>query len=132
MGHYALLYPRLAALTVAGDGQSQEGAAGATVRYTLTVTNTGTGADSFAVAVNGAWPASPTPATLGPLNAGEGASFTVDVTIPADAAPGASNVTGVTVTSAWDSTVRAEAQLTTTVAAPAQEEWRVYLPNVQR
>lgn len=132
MGRYALFYPRLAALTVAGGGQSQRGAAGATVRYTLTVTNTGTGADSFAVSVNGAWPASSTPSTVGPLNAGEGASFTVDVTIPADAAPGASDVTGVTVSSAWDSAVLAEAQLTTTVEAPAQEEWRVYLPNVQR
>jgi len=94
---------------------AQSGNPGAVVTYTLTVTNTGTATDSFSIAISGAFAAVPNPTVITNLGAGAGTSLSVAVTIPANAAGGSSNLTGVTVTSQGDLTKSALATLSTTV-----------------
>jgi uncharacterized membrane protein len=98
-------------LTPAADAQA--GDPGATVVYTLTLENTGNIADTFTVEAAGAWAVN-LPVDTFNLAAGETADFVVEVTIPAGAMAGASDVTTVTATSAFDDGVSDSSALTTT------------------
>jgi Zn-dependent metalloprotease len=98
---------------------AQIGNPGANVAYTLHVTNTGNTADTVTVTVAGnAWPTA-APASVGPLAAGASASLVVTVTVPVNAAGGASDGATVTATSQGDPGQSASSTLTTTVNAPA-------------
>jgi hypothetical protein len=91
------------------------GAPGATVSFAMTVTNTGNIGDTFSLVASGnSWVTTVTPAsvTLGP---GATANFTVDVTLPTGAMPGASDVATITATSQGDPNVLDSATVTTTV-----------------
>jgi uncharacterized repeat protein (TIGR01451 family) len=88
------------------------GEPGATVTYTLTVTNLGTASDTFDVTVDGVWTAN-ADATI-TLAAGASGDLVVTVQIPSDAADDAEDVTTVTVTSQAEPAATASADLTTT------------------
>lgn len=106
-------------VTVTPPSDAQSGYPGATVSYTLNVTNAGNLADSFTIGLSGnAWTTS-APASVGPLAAGAIAQVTVDVTVPAGATAGDWDVVTVTATSIGDGLQSASATLTTTaLAAP--------------
>ncbi len=107
------------------------GTVGSTAVYTFSVINSGTYTDTFDVVVAGnAWTATVSSNVVGPLAAGESATFGVQVTIPAAAQVGASDTLTVTVTSRGDNTKSATALLTTTAAGAAG--YTVYLPLVMR
>ncbi len=95
--------------------QTDEGAAGETIVYSMDVTNTGNVADSFTLTVDGVWAATVDPATTGSLAPGAIATFEVSITIPADALGDASDIATVTATSVGDDSVADTATLTTTV-----------------
>jgi hypothetical protein len=86
---------------------------GATVAYTLTLENTGNIADTFAVEAAGVWDVSLSGDSFD-LEPGEMVDVVVEVTIPADAMAGDSDVTTVTATSAFDDGVTDSSDLTTT------------------
>lgn len=87
---------------------------GATVSFTLTVTNAGNTTDSYTITVTGnAWTTTP-PASVGPVLASGTADFTVTVAIPADASEGDSDAATIKVTSQSSSTQSATAIVTTT------------------
>lgn len=102
-------------VAIGPTSSAQSGNPGTVVNYTLTVTNTGTAVDSFSIAISGAFSAIPNPTVITNLGAGASTSLSVAVTIPANAAGGSSNLTGVTVTSQGDLTKSALATLSTTV-----------------
>jgi uncharacterized membrane protein/subtilisin family serine protease len=89
------------------------GAPGETVEYTLMVTNTGDLTGTFDITVTSGWVAD-LPVTELTLAAGESADFVADVTIPADAAKGDSDVATVTVKVEGVPSAMAESKLTTT------------------
>ena len=93
---------------------ARTGQPGATVTYTLLVTNTGNALDTFSVTVGGNQWATTAPATVGPVASGASASLPVMVTIPANQVIGTSDVVTVTVTSQSDNAKSARAVLTTT------------------
>ncbi|MCB0162619.1 MAG: multicopper oxidase domain-containing protein [Anaerolineae bacterium] len=101
-------------VSIAPATDSQTNTPGTVVSYNLDVTNDGNGSDTFNVSVDGNGWTTSAPATVGSLAAGETAQITVDVTIPAGANDGDSNVTTVTVTS-QDNTTSASSNLTTHV-----------------
>jgi len=95
------------------------GAPGATVPYTLTVTNNGNVPDTFTVAVSGnAWTTTPAPSPIGPIAAGGTGELTVNVVIPGAAADGASDAATIALTSQGDGTATDSSTLTTTAVAP--------------
>jgi uncharacterized membrane protein len=106
------------------------GAPGSVSVYTFTVTNEGNYTDTFDLAASGAWTATLSTNTAGPLAPGEAFTFTLDVAIPDGAAPGEEDVTTVTATSGWDTAIWATVQVTTTAAGG--EAYAVYLPVVLR
>jgi uncharacterized membrane protein len=91
---------------------------GATVSKTITVTNTGTTTDTFNLSHTSVWTMS-MPASVGPLAPGASASVTVQVTIPANATNGASDVGTIVATSQGDSTKTASMTITTTASVGA-------------
>ncbi len=96
---------------------SLSGDAGATVTYTLGVTNTGSTTDTFMVTTMGnAWPTT-VPGTIGPLASGAGVNLIVTVDIPAGALGGATDSTTVLVASQGDPSQWASATLMTTANA---------------
>ncbi|MCP5099475.1 MAG: multicopper oxidase domain-containing protein, partial [Chloroflexi bacterium] len=100
-------------MTPAADGSA--GAADTIVTYILNITNDGNIIDTFDVVVSGnGWPTT-APATVGPLAAGATGQISVDVTIPATAVSGDSDVATVTVTSQGDAGQTAVSTLTTSV-----------------
>lgn len=105
---------------------AQSAAPGSVVTYTLTLTNTGNAPDTFAVTLSGnLW------LTSGPGNvmlpAGQAVALVVTVAIPAEVLNGASDSVTVTVTSAGNSQVTADATLTTT-AVPVP--YLLFLPVI--
>lgn len=104
--------------------QAASGAPGATVVYTLTVTNTGNSADTFSLSLASAWSASLSDDAI-TLAPGASANLTVSVIIPLGAANNAQDVTQVTATSQADLAAAASVNLTTTAVRPV---FRLYLP----
>lgn len=104
---------KAAGVMLTPETDAQSGDPGAVVEYTLVLENTGNLADTFTVEATGVW-AFHLPVTSFTLLPGETANVVVHVTIPADAAAGASDVTTVTATSAFDDTVSDFSELTTT------------------
>ncbi|HJW90038.1 MAG TPA: M14 family zinc carboxypeptidase [Anaerolineales bacterium] len=93
--------------------------AGEVISYTLQVSNQGSVADIFDLAVsNHNWPTSVEPVSSGPLVPGASTDLTVTVTVPADAEPLTSDSALVTATSQGDPTQIASASVTTKVKAP--------------
>jgi hypothetical protein len=106
--------------------------AGATVTYTLYITNTGNAADTFDLAATGnSWTTTLSDSSVS-LNVGESTMVWVTVEIPTGVADGDMDVATVTATSAGDSGVSASATLTTTAEVPEPEGYFIYLPFVAR
>jgi glucose/arabinose dehydrogenase len=109
--------PAVYSLTVAPASGQRVGDPGSTLNHTLRVTNTGNAYDAFDVSIGSSrWTTAVDPAVVGPLEAGTDADVVVGVSIPADAAGGATDVVTVTVTSQGDPTATADAVLTTAAA----------------
>jgi FtsP/CotA-like multicopper oxidase with cupredoxin domain len=101
-------------VSVSPDTDSQSGAPGATVSYTLDVTNTGNVAETFDVEVVGnAWAVS-LPTEIGPISAGDTVQLSVDVIIPVGVVSGDSDTATVIVTSQVDNAQWDSSDLTTT------------------
>jgi hypothetical protein len=117
-------------LTVTPSTDIKSGNPGASVPYTLQITNTGNTTDTFDVEVSGnAWLTVTDPTTAGPLAAGESAGVVVTVNIPTSAAGGDSDTVTVMITSRGDPTKSVSSTLTTE-ALPAG--WDIYLPLILR
>jgi len=124
-------------LTLSPTSDGKSGTAGASVAYSLQVTNTGNTSDTFEVTVSGNSWTTTAPRTVGPISAGASTNVDVTVSIPAGAASGASDTVTVTLSSRGDSTKCASSVLTTTAtptgASPATPpSGFVYLPVVDR
>jgi uncharacterized membrane protein len=106
-----------------GPNQNATAQAGESITYTHTLTNTGTTTDTFdLVAVGWGTLVSRTPITLAKDAT---ASVQVQVTVPADAVSGTTNVTHITATSRLDpDVIKTVNDITTVVKA----NYRVYLP----
>lgn len=122
-----------------GNGTAKNAVAGAQVTYAHSITNTGNGADTFALSAtnSGAFAMAgvvfyadangdgiadnATPITSsGSLAAGATFRFVAVATLPGNAAPGANNTLVVTATSSFNTDARATSTDTTTVVAAAQ------------
>jgi uncharacterized membrane protein len=93
---------------------ARSGNPGATVTYTLRLTNTGNAPDTFTMMVSGnSWTMS-APTTVGPLASGTGANAVVSVTIASNVPGGATDTALVTAISQGDASKSASSTLTTT------------------
>jgi hypothetical protein len=118
-------------VALAPDGAMTD-LAGATVTYTLYITNTGNTADTFDLAATGnSWMTMLSESSVS-LGIGESTMVWVTVEIPTGVADGDMDVATVTATSAGDSGVTASATLTTTAEVPEPEGYFIYLPFVAR
>ncbi len=106
---------------------AQTGTQGTTVHYTLLVTNTGNGTDTFTVTVSGNAFTTTAPASTGPLAAGASTTITASVTIPANAPGGTVDTATLTFTSQFNPASTTTRTLTTTAAMRL-----VYLPLIRR
>ncbi|MDA0243313.1 MAG: M36 family metallopeptidase [Chloroflexi bacterium] len=115
------------------DTTGHTGAAGATVTYTISLTNTGNTTDTFTVALAGhSWTTTSSHSSM-MLAPGESADFTVSVVIDAGAAHPDTDTTTLTVTSDADGSVTNDLALTTAVEeiiVPANPV--IYLPMIMR
>ncbi len=120
------------AIAVAGKG-SLIGLPGATVAHTVLITNTGNTADTIDLALGmTAWN-SQLGQTSVSLNAGQNATVTVTVAVPANAADGTANSVTVTATSQGDTGQTATVGLTTTAkVAVSPANHAIYLPLIMR
>jgi uncharacterized membrane protein len=116
-------------VTLTPASVSQSSNPGATVTYTLRLTNTGNAVDAFTL-VKGSttFTTIVTPTSAGPLAAGTGQTVTVTVQIPPDAATGASDMAIIAATSQGNASKSASATLLTTTASM----YGVFLPLVIR
>jgi uncharacterized repeat protein (TIGR01451 family) len=104
-------------------------APGTVVTYTLTVTNTGTAADTFdLVATGNNWTSAVT-TPVGPLAAGASGTTYVAVSIPANAADGDSDTVTITATSQGDNTKTDTSVLTTTAKIAG---YNIFLPLIMK
>ncbi|MFO7539227.1 MAG: hypothetical protein R6X32_14390 [Chloroflexota bacterium] len=120
---------QVAAVSLTPVTASDSTVPGQTVTYMLTVENIGNGPDTFAIAVEGDWLATPSLVTTGEMLPGETRSFSVVVAVPPSAAIGSSDVTTVMVQSEVDSAVSQSSTLTTTAVTSV---YSLYLPLVIR
>ena len=103
-------------VSVAPATKAKFGKQGTAVTYSLTVTNIGSGIDTFNATVAGnTWP-TPVPASVGPLAAGASSAVTVTTNIPGGAHEMAIDIANVTFISAGDSSKSATSVLTTTAS----------------
>lgn len=119
-------------LTLAPATEGKAGIPGATVTYTLTLTNTGNVTDTYSVTIAGAvFTTTATLPTVGPLAPNQGRTFVVSVQIPPGAIVGTMDNATVTVRSQGNNSQSAAATLTTTVVAvPVTGGVVIYLPVV--
>jgi N-acetylneuraminic acid mutarotase len=99
-------------LTLEPDNLSASGWRGATVEYSLAVTNTGEIPDAYTVEIASNWMVSAS--TPDPLWPGESAAITVTVAVPYTATLGSSGTATLTVTSQGDPTQSDSSTITTT------------------
>jgi uncharacterized membrane protein len=105
-------------VSVEPAADAKTGAPGATVEYTLQVTNEGNLPDAFSLVAGGnAWVAALSAPTTGELLPGQSFELTVTVLIPAGAADDDSDTVTVTATSVGGLTASASATLATTAGA---------------
>jgi len=108
---------------------TRSGEPGATVTYTLHVTNTGNAFDTCDVALGDyTWPTT-APTAVGPLAAGKSAGLDVTVSIPPSATAGTSDTVTITVASQGDEAQLATASLTTS-AVSEPPSYNLFLPLV--
>ncbi len=106
-------------LTLDPTAAWQNGGAGTTVTYALTVRNSGTVSDRYTVATGGhRWTTTLSTATVGPLPPGASDGLMVYVRIPSGAPVGLSDTVALTVASQGDPALTAAARLTTTSVVP--------------
>lgn len=123
----------IAALALTLPTTSISGKPGETVQYNATVTNQGTRPDSFTLAADGNWTAILSADQTAELAPGANSSFTVAVTIPANADDNASNTTTLLVTSQNDANVHETITLTTTARRVAESfSGKLFLPIIRR
>ena len=102
-------------VALAPSTAAQSGDPGATVTYTLVLTNAGNTSDTFTLAVGSTvFTTTVAPSSVGPLVPGASRSVTATVQIPAGAAPGVSDTATLTATSQGDATKSASSTLMTT------------------
>ncbi len=112
----------LTPVTAEGNGYP-----GGQVEYVLQVTNTGNRPDTFDISANGEWPVN-APASIGPLAPGEWADVNINVSVPAAAVPGESDIATIQATSQGDGTKLQTSTLTTNaiqagpLVSPATDE----------
>lgn len=104
------------------------GQPGEVVVYTLELTNTGDGTDTFSLGYAGNQWSVQLPMLQTTLAAGQSVQFMVEVAIPSGAAGGQVDTVTVTATSLAEPGVADSADLTTTATAPS--EFRSYFPVV--
>ncbi len=102
-------------VSLAETTQDRSGLPGQVVTYTVTVQNSGTVTDSYALTLSGHNWSSQGPATVGPIPLRGSESVVVSVTIPAQAAPGERDTVTVNLTSQTDPEAQIKGSLTTTV-----------------
>ncbi|MBI4770646.1 MAG: carboxypeptidase regulatory-like domain-containing protein, partial [Chloroflexi bacterium] len=119
-------------LTLDPLSDAKSGYPGANVTYTLTLTNTGSMADTYDVDLTGNNWSTVVPGAVGPLEPGESATVEVVVIIPPDASDGATDTAILIFTSLGDPTVWASSTLTTTATAstPPTSAVRMKIRNV--
>ena len=101
---------------LAPSTDATSGQPGATVTYTLQVTNTGNTVDTLTIASSGNDWTTEVVSTVGPLAPGEGTDVAVVVHIPAGANEGDSDTVTITATSQGDPAESDSSHLTTTAA----------------
>ena len=116
------------ALTPPTDAES--GLAGATITYTLSITNTGNLTDTFDVAVEGCSWMTTAPETIGPLGMEDAVTLEVIVSIPESALGGSIDTAVLTVTSQADETRLTSASLTTQVPLAEADDLAFFLPLI--
>ncbi len=102
---YGLLLTPAVASAQADPGQS--------ITYSMQVKNVGLNADTYQLSIVSQWQAA-APATVGPLNPGESATFDVTVDVPAGAQNGESDTATITATSQANPSVKDASTLTST------------------
>jgi uncharacterized repeat protein (TIGR01451 family) len=127
---FALVTAQTAGVAWAEQSQSASTGPGMTVVYTLAITNTGTGPDTFDLTSAGSWTTTLSLSNTGELAPGAAATIVVSVTPPLEASDQAQAVTTITATSRLDGSVQATASLTTTVVRP-DDLLMLYLPAVR-
>ncbi len=116
-------------VTVTPPTAAQNGNAGGTAVYTLTVTNTRNTADSYNIALTGQSWQTTAPAQVGPVAPGASTTFQVTVDVPQAVVSGDFDIVTVTVSSQADSSKSDTAVLTTiytdwvTVTPPAEAKF---------
>lgn len=111
---------------------AESGAPGATITYTVWVTNEGNVADTFDLAVSGnSWMTMLSDSTL-TLDAGASAEVMVMVHIDLTAVNNATDTATLTATSQADSTATDVVDLTTTAVVPPEDEFFIFLPVVMK
>jgi uncharacterized membrane protein len=120
-------------VSIEPTADAKTGAPGATVQYTLQVTNDGNLPDAFSLVTGGnAWATVLSATTTGVLQPGQSFELTVTVLISAGAANNDSDTVTVTATSAGDSTASASATLTTTAVVVAPPTFTIYMPFIAK
>ncbi len=106
------------------------GLPGETVTYTLSLTNSAALSDTYALSFSPPQWETHAPPAVGPLPPGESASFTVTVSIPADASYGASDALQMMVTSQGNPAHQVAVSLTT-IVPDYQPALTSYSPRLQ-
>jgi hypothetical protein len=118
---------RQAGVSLTPSLQERSGVPGELVVYSFILTNAGNYTDSFRLELSGAWPATLSADTTGPLGVGESLELTLSVAIPGSAEEGSSDTTTITARSECDNEVWDSAEAITTAAL-----WKLYLPLLLR